>query len=211
MKIRSLILLFFATILVNVAIAQDEEDEESKGFNKENLFTGGSLSLSFYNNGWLIGANPVFGYSLTNWADLGIVINYTYSSTRDYFVVDDKFRQSMYGGGVFARLFPVRFLFAQAQIENNWIRQKSIFPQSSGYPNSTETVSVSSILVGGGYSTGRDPDFKSAYGYLAVLFDVSKSITPYTDNMGRALPIIRAGIHIPLFQGKETQVGNSRW
>jgi hypothetical protein len=63
-------------------------------------------------------------------------------------------------------------------------------------------ASSNSILVGGGYSTGRDPVAKGVYGYLAVLFDVSRDVnSPYTDNAGRPIPIIRAGVHIPLFQG----------
>jgi hypothetical protein len=179
-----------------------EEKEEKKGFNKENFFTGGSISLTFFNNTFLIGGNPVFGYSLTRWADLGLVFNYTYTSYRDYQYYDDKLKQSVYGGGVFTRLFPVRFIFAQAQMEHNWIRLKYIYPDNGGEEKYNR--SATSILVGGGYTTGRDPDNKSPYGYLAVLFDVSKDAnSPYTDNTGRAIPIIRAGFHIPLFQGRK--------
>jgi hypothetical protein len=198
--------LFLCLLLVcQFAFAQDEyEKEEKKGFKKENLFTGGSISLSFFNNSFLIGGNPVFGYSITKWADLGIVGNYTYTSQRDYQYTNDKLRQSVYGGGAFVRLFPVRFLFAQAQIEHNWIKLKYIPPPNTGMVSQSNKISGNSYLVGAGYTTGREADQKNTYGYFSVLFDLSKSInSPYTDNLGRAVPIIRAGIHIPLFQGKD--------
>src|SRR5215510_3626171 len=128
MKSKLMALLLAASFISFYANAQDKEKEETKkGFNKENLFTGGSISLAFYNNTFLVGGSPVFGYSITNWADLGIVVNYNYTSYRDYnFVFNDKLKQYVYGGGTFIKLYPVRFLFAQAQYEYNFIKQKYI-------------------------------------------------------------------------------------
>jgi hypothetical protein len=199
---KSFILLLCVAAFFQMVSAQENE-EVKKGFKKENLFTGGSLSFSFFNNSFLIGGSPVFGYSLTKWADVGLVANYNYTSYRDYsgYGVDDKLRQSVYGGGLFTRLFPVRFIFAQAQVEHNQSRLKYIPPPNSGMSAETNHVSANSVLIGGGYTTGRDGEEKRMYGYVAVLFDVSKSVnSPYTDNFNRSLPIIRAGIHIPLFQ-----------
>lgn len=201
MKRYNWLWLLICVLSVNTALAQDESETGNGGFHKENLFTGGSLSLSFFNGAFLVGGNPVLGYSLTRWADLGLVFNYTYTSYRDYYSYDDKLRQSLYGGGVFTRLFPVRFLFAQGQVERNWIRSKYI--PAGGGTSDVQHVSGNSILVGGGYTTGRDPLGKSAYGYLAVLFDIGDDQnSPYKDNLNRAVPIIRAGINIPLFQGR---------
>ncbi|MFL5741506.1 MAG: hypothetical protein ACJ75B_14875 [Flavisolibacter sp.] len=182
------------------AIAQ-KDDDEKKGFKKENFFTGGSISLSFSSYSFLVGGNPVFGYSLAKWADVGIVGNYTYSSFRDYPYLGDRLHQTVYGGGFFTRLFPVRFLFLQGQIEHNWMGS-TYFP----YDNSTRqktNLASNSLLVGAGYTTGRDPSGKSVYGYLAVLWDVMNDRnSPYVDNYGRAIPIIRAGFNVALFQGK---------
>ena len=170
--------LFFTT---SVLAQSDEEVEVKKGFKKENLFTGGSLSLSFFNKAFLIGANPVFGYNLTRWADIGLVGNINYTSQKDYgFVEDAKLRQTIYGGGVFTRIFPVKFLFAQAQVEHNIIRQKYIPP--GGANSYTDQVSGNSVLVGGGYTTGRNPDTGNGYFYLSVLFDISDNeYSPYKD------------------------------
>jgi hypothetical protein len=148
--------LFIASFIfaANLAAQEETDREEKKGFQKEKLFTGGSVSLAFFNNTFLIGGSPVFGYSLTKWADAGIVANYNYTSYRDVNgVFNDKLRQSVYGGGVFTRLYPVRFLFAQAQFEHNFIKQKYI--PANGNAPATASTSGNSMLVGGGYTTNR--------------------------------------------------------
>lgn len=196
---RNLILTLLMCSLFTAALNAQEEEKEKTPF-KENLFTGGSVSLAFYNNTFLIGASPVFGYSLTNWADAGIVINYNYTSYRDVSQFDDKLRQTVYGGGTFVKLYPVRFLFAQAQLEHNFIKQKYIPP--GGSASSTTRDDANSFLVGGGYTTGRNGKGGQPFYYLAVLFDVAGGMnSPYTDAYGRTIPIIRAGLQVPLFQG----------
>lgn len=205
-KSRKYILLPVISLLIVHTVSgqyNEDDDEPKKGFRKENLFTGGTISLAFYSNTFLVGANPVFGYSVTKWADAGLVINYTYSSQRDvsYWGSDDKLRQTIYGGGIFAKLYPVRFLFVQAQLEHNNIRQKYIYP--GGGLSDIIKVDASSFLIGGGYTSGRDPEFKQPFFYLAVLFDIAdNAYSPYTDNLGRVIPIVRGGIQIPLFQKK---------
>jgi hypothetical protein len=199
---KVIFLLMSQLILLGVLQAQNEKDEEEekKGFKKENLFTGGSISLGFSNNTFSIGGSPVFGYSLTNWLDAGIVLNYNYTSYRDYQVFDDRLRQKNYGGGGFVKLYPVRFLFAQAQYEYNFLRLKYISPNNGSPIKSKE--SANSFLIGGGYCTGREPGSGQPFYYLSILFDVSNDVnSPYTDAYGRTIPIIRAGLQIPLFQG----------
>lgn len=202
MKKTAAVLLMSFVFAANLTAQEEPVEEEKKGFQKEKLFTGGSVSLAFFNNTFLIGGSPVFGYSLTKWADAGVVVNYNYTSYRDVNgVFNDKLRQSVYGGGVFTRLYPVRFLFAQAQFEHNFIRQKYI--PANGNAPSTASTSGNSMLVGGGYTTNRFPDQGGAFYYVALLFDVSGNKTsPYTDEFGRVIPIIRAGLQIPLFQGR---------
>lgn len=202
MKTKLLTLVFVVCCLLSFA-QDDEPKDETKGFQKEKLFTGGSVSLSFFNRQFLIGVNPVLGYSLTKWADAGIVVNYTYSSQRDYPSFDDRFRQTLYGGGVFTRLFPVRFLFAQAQVEHNFIRQKILYSNSGTNSSAVARESANSVLVGAGYTTGRYPGSGSGFFYMAVLFDVGNdTYSPYKDQYGRTIPIIRAGLHVPLFGRK---------
>lgn len=197
-KIFLLIFCMYGFAQVN---AQYEEVEK-KGFQKENLFSGGSISLSFFNNTFLVGANPVLGYRLANWVDGGVVLNYQWTSIRDYdFIIDNKLRQSIYGGGVFTRLYPVPFIFAQAQFEHNFLSQREIPPPNSGLPENKYKTSGNSFLIGGGYTSGRVRDANTPFFYLSVLFDVSNNKnSPYVDYRGRIIPIIRAGFNIPLFQ-----------
>ena len=97
MKFKLIIILFIGSVISLNTQAQDEEEKERIPF-KQNLFTGGTISLAFYSNTFLIGGSPVLGYSITNWADLGIVINYNYTVYRDYYVFDDRLKQQNYGG-----------------------------------------------------------------------------------------------------------------
>jgi hypothetical protein len=195
-----ILIMAMLTGSVSALHAQEGEETEKTGFRKENLFTGGGLSLSFGSRSFLVGASPVLGYRIADWVDAGIVVNFQYSTVRDYFYIDDRLRQTLYGGGLFTRFYPVNFLFVQAQGEHNFIAS-SYNPGPNGGSYDKLTTSATSLLVGGGYTQGRMPGVNSGSFYISVLFDVSGNVTPYTNNLGRPLPIIRAGVNIPLFGG----------
>lgn len=203
--------IFLATSIVK---AQDEEEDgEKKGFKKENLFTGGSITLSFFNGQTILGGNPMFGYKLADWIDAGISVNYVYSSARDYLMFDDKLRQTTFGPGVFTRTYPFNFLFLQGQFEHNFITQK-YFPANDGQMQKYKT-GVNSLLVGGGIVQGRQEGSNTFY-YISVLVDVLKNEnSPYVnvrynpDNPSQQrvdlVPIIRAGVNIGLFEGRRNR------
>ena len=118
------------------SMAQDEKDlkEEKKGgFKKENLFIGGDITLGFSNLYTALGASPYFGYSLNKYLDVAASFNFTYTSQRDIVFYGDKVRQTQYGPGAFVRVYPLKFLFAQAQFEHNFIKFKYLAVQNSGY------------------------------------------------------------------------------
>lgn len=189
------------------------QDDEEKGFKKENLFTGGSITLSFFNGQTVLGANPIFGYKLADWVDAGIAFNFLYSGSRDYYEFNDKIRQTVVGPGLFTRLYPVSFLFAQAQFEHNFTKLKYI--PAPGSPNAIDVIGntdASSLLLGAGFAQGREPGSNSFY-YISLLFDVLKNInSPYvnvtynpnnpSEQRVNMTPIIRAGMNIALFQGR---------
>jgi len=206
--------LVIALSLVAVSASAQDESQEEKGFKKENLFTGGSVTVSFFNGQTILGANPMFGYKLADWVDAGIVFNYVYSSTKDYIQYDDKLRQSVYGPGVFTRLYPISFLFVQAQYEQNFSTVKYILaPGSTSYTASKNNENAGSLLLGGGFASGRQPGSTSFF-YISLLFDVLKNEnSPYVDvsyNPSNPsakprvdmVPIVRAGVNIGLFQGR---------
>ncbi len=203
MKKISLIVTLLCSI--NFAFGQYENAEEKKGgFKKENLFLGGSGTLSFFNGATIIGGNPYFGYSINRFLDAGIVANFTYAGQRDY--SGTKIRQFVYGPGAFLRVFPVKMIFLHAGVEHNIISQKVIYPSGSNIPEDRYKINSNSVLLGGGYTGGRE-GVGSFFYYFSVMVDVSKSKnSPYTevlqDGSVRSIPIIRGGIQIPLFRGK---------
>jgi hypothetical protein len=119
----------------------------------------------------------------------------------------------VYGPGVFTRLYPISFLFAQAQLEHNFSTLKYIAaPGSLYYIDGKRKTGTNSLLLGAGFAQGRERGSSTFY-YISVLFDVLKNInSPYVNvsynpnnvNQQRIdlVPIIRAGLNIALFQGR---------
>lgn len=198
--------IFFASLLlitVTAATAQREDKEEKTGgFKKENLFTGGDFTASFYSGGTVLGISPYFGYSLNKIIDAGVAMNFTYTGERQY--SGDKYRQYVYGPGVFARIFPIKMLFLQGSFEHNFINV-NFTPANSGVKQKYN-VEANSLLIGGGYASGRQGVGGSPFFYFSIMVDITKDInSPYVEQLQdgslRAQPIIKAGVQVPLFQG----------
>ena len=195
------------SVSFNFLFAQDEEQQ--KGFKKQNLFTGGSVTMSFYSGGTILGANPIFGYKIANWLDAGIALNYTYQGSRDNYEINDKIRQHVFGPGVFTRIYPVPMLFLHAQAEHNFNNWN--YSSADGSYKQSDVTDANSLLLGGGWAQGRSKGSNSFF-YIEILFDVLKNkYSPYVNNVydpsggvarTDALPIFRAGINVALFQGK---------
>ncbi len=196
---KKIFFVFFLTALSITMFAQDEADageEKKTGFQKEKLFTGGDLVLSFSNYGTTLGISPYFGYSVTKWLDAAVKFNVLYQSQTDAY--NTKYKQTNFGPGAFVRLFPVNFLFAQVQYEHNFISTK-VTPQGNG--SYRTKYDVNSLLVGAGYSGGRG-EGSNSYFYFSLMFDLAQlPNSPYVDGNGKMLPIISAGYNIGLFQG----------
>jgi hypothetical protein len=193
--------LIIALVTCSLTAFSQEEEEEIKegGFKKENIFTGGSVSLSFGNRTFLGGANPVLGYKIAEWVDAGIVFNYQYSSFRH--LNNDKERLNIYGGGVFARIFPVSFLFGHVQFEHNFMALKYL--PSDGSSPFKENFSANSLLVGPGLAQGRRFGMNEAFFYFSLLWDIANNdLSPYSDFDGNGRVIYRAGVNVYLFGGR---------
>ncbi len=210
-KIILSVLLFIVSF--GFLFAQDEEQE--KGFKKQNLFTGGSITMSFYTGGTILGANPIFGYKIANWLDGGIALNYTYQGSRDNYELNDKIRQHVFGPGVFTRIYPVPMLFLHAQAEHNFNNWN--YSSADGSYRQSDVTDANSLLLGGGWAQGRQRGSNSFF-YIEILFDVLKNkYSPYVNNVfdpsgtvvrTDAIPIFRAGINVSLFQGKNRSTEN---
>lgn len=200
--IRSVLLTGVSFLLIASLFAQEpEEAEKQKGYDPTNWFTGGSISLGYGggngDNTFIAGLHPHFGYTLAKWLDVAGVVNFEYQTQKNQYY-NVKIRNTTYGLGIFTRIYPVHFLFIQAQPEYNFIAQKVIY---SGGNTVREKFNAHSLLVGGGYSTSRSD--KNSFTYLSLLVDVAKDAnSPYLDGDGDIVPIIRAGINIGLNRGK---------
>lgn len=196
---KKVLLLLLVTFSIS-AFAQEKDIQTApKKLRKDHLFTGGSVNLGFSSNGVNLGASPIFGYSITNWADVGISFNVNYVSQRDAYDVGDKLRQTLLGPGVFTRLFPVKFLFVSAQYEYNFIKVKYT-PIYGSYYTVANHLEAPSLLLGAGYAGGRDKH-NNTYYYFSISWDViGDRNSPYINEHGAAIPIIRAGYNIGLFQ-----------
>jgi hypothetical protein len=204
--------IIIAAVLISASFASfaqetsKDSDEGNKGFKKENLFTGGDVTLSFSNYETALGLSPMLGYSVNKWLDAGVVFNFIYQSQQ---VIDiygnftgDKVRQFDYGPGAFVKLYPVNFLFIQAQFEENFITEKYVF--GDGEPTQSYSVSAPSLLLGAGYCIGRE-DGSQPFFYLSVMADVlANKNSPYVEISGNGSaiiePVIKGGVQIPLFQ-----------
>ena len=168
-----------------------DEGDATHGFKKENIFIGGGLNLGFISNTFSIGLNPEVGYSVAQWLDAGLGFNINYASQRADFYYNGNIRQRnfSYGGGPFVRLYPVRFLFVQGQLEENW--SKLNFKDYNTDLTGKYSYNSTSFLAGIGY-TQRIIGQSSFYTLIAM--DLMRDInSPYRDYNNSAIPIIRAG------------------
>jgi hypothetical protein len=174
------------------------QTNNSSRFKKENIYVGGAVNLGFGTGVFQLGGNPEIGYSIASFLDAGIVTNLNYTSiSADY---NNGFQQRSfnYGAGLYARLYPINFLFAQVNAETNRINLTIKDDFSGG--TFKEQFNSNSILAGVGY--GSRVIGRSGF-YTAILFDLTKNPnSPYVDSRGSSIPIIRAGFTIYLRPGK---------
>lgn len=166
------------------------------GFTKNNLFLGGSLALGFGSYSFNVGVSPEIGYSLNNWLDAGVVVNFNYNSIRadPYYTQNVRYHTFNYGAGVFGRAYVLPFLFLTAQPEYNWQNQNAK-DVNSGI-SQTYNFNAASLLLGAGY--GQRVIGQGSF-YIAIMFDVlSNKNSPYNDFQGHPLPVIKAGFNFYL-------------
>lgn len=200
-QMKQIFFSIFILLTVTSLNAQNDNysDEQSGGFKKENVFVGGSISLGFGSGSFGIGANPEIGYSVAQWLDAGIAANINYNSQRMYDYNGsgyyDAGRASIfnYGAGVFARVYPLPFLFIQAQPEINWISVS----QKDNYGNKIkQTVNAPSLIGALGYT--QRVITQGSYFLMIGIDLINDKNSPYNDGYGHAMPIIRGGFDIYL-------------
>lgn len=208
-KMKKILLSLLIIISAKVLYAQNDDynNVESKGFKKENVFVGGSISLGFGTGNFGIGANPEIGYSFSQWLDGGVALNINYNSQKYYDAYSGadigKVSSFNYGAGVFVRAYPVHFLFLQLQPEENWItyNQKDF----SSDLNLKNKVNAASLIGGIGYS--QRVVTQGSYFFMIGLDLLTNENSPYRDSYNHAVPIIRGGFDVYLHPVRRPKPG----
>ncbi len=168
--------LLIALLFTSAAFCQEEEKstEKQNGFKKENLFFGGNLSLQL-GSYTLINVSPQVGYHLNKNLDAGLGVNLQYISEKSYYSNGQEYsKQSLfvYGGNVFARVFPIPQAFLQVQPEYNWIHSKVKYYDPGNINYSYNTKAPSLLLGVGANLNGL---------LISVMYDVIQNInSPYS-------------------------------
>jgi hypothetical protein len=190
---KKLIAVIFSSLLFTAAMAQKEDDE--RGFKSDHVFIGSGLNLGF-SNGFIIGLNPEFGYSINRVLDAGIAMNLTYVTQRNP-NVNITARYLALGGGPFVRIWPIEQLFIGGQFEYNKISYSE--KTDAGIINKA-TANAPSFLVGAGYGIRTIGNMQF---YTSIMIDAMKDFnSPYRDQYGRVLPVFRTGFSFYLGRKK---------
>jgi hypothetical protein len=179
------------------AIAQEEEEEKSHKFRRDNVFVGGALGLGLSGGGFSAGVNPEIGYSVASWLDAGISTNFNYYSYAAEYNNGFRQRSFNYGAGMFVRVFPIRNVFLQVLPEYNRINT-TVRDMRSGYiGNETKyKQEAPSLLLGIGYASREIG--RSGF-YTVLMFDAGNNEnSPYIGYLGSKRPILRSGFNFYL-------------
>jgi hypothetical protein len=192
--------ILFLVIMASSAQQYNNTIPKSNSFKQENIFIGGSLGLGGGSGGFSIGANPEIGYSFNQWFDAGVAlnINYTTQNYTDIYSNNIKYKTFNYGAGIFARVWPVNFLFIQVQPEYNFIHYSTNINNTGNVSN---TINAASLLAGVGYG-GKF--IGSHYSYLVLMIDLlNNPNSPYRDYYNNVLPVFRGGFGFYLHPSKK--------
>ncbi len=172
------------------------DDRAEAELPRNRLFLGGSLGLGAGTNMFSIGASPEIGYTLEKWVDVGLLLNFNYTSqSADPFYNNNiRLRTFNYGGGPFVRLYPIDFIFIYGGAEQNWIKY-SEKDMNTGR-SSSATVNALSLIGGVGY-TQRVIGSMNYYIMVGADFRNDR-YSPYRNYTNSAIPIVRAGFNVYL-------------
>jgi hypothetical protein len=183
---KRLLIFLFVVTTVQLAKAQyyktDTTSPSPKKFDASRIIIGGSLGLSFgdYTN---INISPLVGYRISQLFAAGININAQYGSERyrDYNSITTQRNQyTIFGGGVWGRVYPLDFLFVHVQPEYNFVSLKSTYYVD---PKTTVTdhYGVPSLLIGGGYS--QPVGGRAAFSIMALYDILQDTRSPYQNGL----------------------------
>lgn len=187
--------LLLAVILlfsVHAASAQGYVTDSSRGFDKSRLMVGGALGFSF-GDYTFVNVSPLIGYRFSPMFAAGININAQYAAQRFRNNIGETIERnnySIFGGGVFARFYPIDQFFIHAQPEYNRIAVKRTTYDGERVVEK-DSYFAPSLLLGGGYA--QPIGGNSAITFM-ILYDVLQDRnSPYMNR-----PIFSGGVNLGL-------------
>jgi hypothetical protein len=196
MQMKSLLIMlgFLSIAVSSVAQREEEGEEKSHKFRRDNIFIGGGIGLGLGSGSFSAGLNPEIGYSVAQWLDAGISTNFNYTSFAAEYNGGTGQKSFNYGAGVFARLYPISNIFLQFLPEYNIIRT-NLKNEYSGEELRLKQEAPS-LLLGVGYTTR---EIGSSSFYTVLMFDAGTNTnSPYIGELGSKFPILRTGFNFYL-------------
>ncbi|WP_147323412.1 hypothetical protein [Chitinophaga silvatica] len=182
---KRILLSLLLLMSVHLLHAQYYKTDTAKGFDRSRLILGGSLGAVFgdYTN---LDLSPIIGYRFSEYIAAGVNVNAQYGSyrLRDYYTgnTSQRDKYTIFGAGVWGRVYPLPMLFVHVQPEYNFINQSSTVYNSVGDKQTFKyNYSVPSLLVGAGYT--QSVGGRVGIG-ISILYDVIQDDrSPYRNNI----------------------------
>ncbi len=186
---KSLIIVFSIAAMYSCSpvFAQEpqeqEEPQKEKGFDPSRLFFGGNFGLSF-GDYTFINVSPQAGYRFNQWLAAGTGVNFIFSSYKYRYTNGQEYYREEYGYAglnIFGRVYPIQFIFLQAQPEYNYSWGKRKYSNPPAPDDKLGGKFVPSLLLGAGAAIPT-----GARGALIVSaqYDVIQNVrSPYGDNV----------------------------
>ncbi|MBW8685414.1 hypothetical protein [Chitinophaga rhizophila] len=182
---KRLLLCFLLLSAVQLTQAQYYKTDtvQRRGFDPSRLIIGGNLGLAFgdFTN---INISPMVGYRISQLFGAGLSINAQYGSERfrDFYGNTGQRNQySIFGGGVWGRVYPLDFLFIHIQPEYNKVSLKSTYYDTDPKTIVKDNYGVPSLLMGGGYT--QPVGGRAAFSVMALYDVLQDNRSPYQNGL----------------------------
>jgi hypothetical protein len=182
---KRLLICFFLLAGVQLAHAQYYKTDTvtRKGFDPSRLVLGGSLGMVFgdYTN---VDISPLVGYRFSDYIAAGVNINAQYGQYKlwNYDQVAQRDKYTIFGGGIWGRVYPLPMVFIHIQPEYNFVTQNSTYYLANNEKQTYKTnYGVPSLLVGAGYT--QSVGGRVGIG-ISILYDVIQdNRSPYNNSL----------------------------
>jgi len=184
---KRLLICIFLLAGVQLAHAQYYKTDTvtRKGFDPSRLVLGGSLGMVF-GDVTNVDISPLVGYRFSDYIAAGVNLNAQYGQfkSRDYYTgnTTQRDKYTIFGGGIWGRVYPLPMVFIHVQPEYNFVTQNSTVYLDNNEKQTYKTnYGVPSLLVAAGYT--QSVGGRVGIG-ISILYDVIQDDrSPYNNSL----------------------------